>query len=92
MANHYDIIQRVREYADHAGTTPEAVCRAASNNPRLWPRLLARIDTVETDLGRLEAHMQKNPVDDCAERHDDIKRGNESNLLQGAVVEVSNND
>jgi hypothetical protein len=34
----------------------------------------------------LESHMQKNPVDDCAERHDDIKLGNSVSELQVSVA------
>ena len=90
MANYHDIIRRVSEYAAKANTSPEAVCRSATNNPRLWPRLLARIETLETDLCRLEKHMESNPVGDSAERHNNTAHGNDPSELQvGAAKEGS---
>ena len=66
----HDIIRRVEEYAASAGIRPETVCRAATGNPRLFPRLKKRVELVEADVERLDKHMRENPLpSDCAARH-----------------------
>jgi Holliday junction resolvasome RuvABC ATP-dependent DNA helicase subunit len=53
----HDTIARVRAFAELTGTTPDRVCRNATGNPRLWERLLRRVDQLETDCERIVSYM-----------------------------------
>lgn len=53
----HDTIARVRAFAEMTGTTPEKVCRNATGNPRLWQRLLRRVNQLEDDCERIVSYM-----------------------------------
>lgn len=83
----HSIIRRVEEYAALAGIRPETVCRAATGNPRLFPRLKKRVELVEADVERLDRHMRENPIPkECAERHAN-GRGDKAEVVQAPVTE-----
>lgn len=71
MKNPHDVIRRLERYADKAGTTPAAIARKVTANPRMWERLKRRVKQLENDIERLDAFMSDNPLQDgeCADRH-----------------------
>jgi hypothetical protein len=66
-------LRKIEAYAAAKGATPEAVCRAATGNPRLYERLKDRVEYTDRVIDRLERHIAENPVDgfDCATWHND---------------------
>ncbi|MEP0190050.1 MAG: hypothetical protein ABJE00_06505 [Erythrobacter sp.] len=71
MNDIHKLLREVETYAKAAGLSPEAVCRAATRNPRLYDRLKRRAEQTDADVSRLEKYMRNNPPesDGSANRH-----------------------
>ena len=74
MKDIHHILAEVTAYAAQAGVTPETVCRNATGNPRLFARLERRAERTDSDIRRLVAFIEANPVEPSgikvsAERH-----------------------
>lgn len=91
MSSIHDIIHKVERYARQAETSPEAVCRAATANPRLYSRLKRRAKQTASDIERLEQHMKDNPIVKAAgaDQHT-VKGVVGSAAIQGQAVEKVN--
>ncbi|QDP53989.1 MAG: hypothetical protein GOVbin2937_66 [Prokaryotic dsDNA virus sp.] len=61
MNDLHKLLRKVETYAESTGLTPEAVCRAATRNPRLYDRLKRRAAQTDADVSRLEKFMRSNP-------------------------------
>ncbi len=62
MHNLDQFLASIDAYCRAAGITPETLCRRATNNPRLLPRLLRRSELLASDVERIERHMAANPI------------------------------
>lgn len=56
------ILTELNEYSAATGLDPKIVCRRATNNPRLYDRLKARIDRLDNDVETLRRFMADNPA------------------------------
>lgn len=56
------ILTELNEYSAATGLDPKIVCRRATNNPRLYERLISRIDRLDTDVEALRRFMSENPA------------------------------
>jgi hypothetical protein len=63
------ILSKVQDYAAQAGVTPSTVCRNATGNPRLFDRLSRRAEQTDSDLKRLVAFIEANPVKPSGTEH-----------------------
>ena len=62
MDNVHAFLAELSAYAKAKGKTPDAICRAVTNNPRHLQRMEARAELLAADMERIRAHMAANPV------------------------------
>jgi hypothetical protein len=56
------ILTELNEYSAATGLDPKIVCRRATNNPRLYDRLIARVSRLDRDVETLRRFMAENPA------------------------------
>jgi hypothetical protein len=56
------ILAELNEYSAATGLDPKIVCRRATNNPRLYDRLIARVSRLDRDVETLRRFMAENPA------------------------------
>jgi len=66
MSDIHDLIRRVDAYAKAAKISPAHVCRLATGNSRLYPRLKRRASDLEKLQSLIDGHISKHPVADSA--------------------------
>lgn len=87
MNDLHKLLRKVETYAESTGLTPEAVCRAATRNPRLYDRLKRRAAQTDADVSRLEQFMRSNPPEKAASATRHIQGVNASPPNQGGVAQ-----
>lgn len=59
MTDIHALLQDIDGFAAKSGMSPEAICRAATNNPRLYDRLKTRCEQTVRDSERIRDFIAK---------------------------------
>jgi len=58
------LIDMIDKAAEELGIAPASLCRSATGNPRLYPRLLIRAETTRADFERVANWIDEHPLRD----------------------------
>ena len=59
MAEHYDILEELKDFERRTSISPAAVCRKATGNPRMFERLVRRLKQTKEQVAAIRAEMDR---------------------------------
>ena len=59
------LLLEVEAYAAEAGTSPQAVLRAATGNPRLYKRMQEHAGRIDDEVGRIRKYLHERRARDA---------------------------
>ncbi|WP_422074140.1 hypothetical protein [Tranquillimonas rosea] len=59
MEQHHDILRELEEYEARTGISASTVCRKATDNPRMYQRLIRRFEQTEEQVAKIRSTMRE---------------------------------
>jgi ferritin-like metal-binding protein YciE len=59
MDEYHDILRELKEFEERTSISASAVCRKATGNPRMYERLVRRIEQTQEQVSAIRAEMSR---------------------------------